>query len=339
MLECESVDAKFRFYSVSDLFRLSEPEWLVEKLFPVESLIGLYGPSGHGKSFLALAWALSIADGGDWLGRPVQQGHVVYIAAEGGRSIRKRVSAWMLERGRADIPGAFFLLEGIQAKNGEDISVLCDQIEARSLTPRLIVLDTLARCFVGGDENSAQEMGEFIAGLDRLKQRTGAAILVLHHTGKKAQEVERGSTALRAALDVMIRVSMKGELVTIHNDKQKDDEEFADIDLHMKQVAVDGDTSCVLEPGGVRRKAGNPLSVGVRNLLGALVASGLEVITSRDWKQCAALDERTFYSYANKLTEGGYVEKVKRGAYTITEKGRSTAGTAATATHLQFPVN
>lgn len=48
----------------------------------------------------------------------------------------------------------------------------------------MIILDTLARCFGGNDENDARDMGAFIRGCDELKRRTGATVLVVHHSGK-----------------------------------------------------------------------------------------------------------------------------------------------------------
>ena len=39
------------------------------------------------KSFLAIDWALSVAHGRDWNGRPTAQGAVVYLAMEGQAGI------------------------------------------------------------------------------------------------------------------------------------------------------------------------------------------------------------------------------------------------------------
>ena len=153
MAETDS-SGKFRLYNASELQLLSEPEWQIEKLFTVGSMAGLYGPSGEGKSFVALDWALSVAEGRPWFGRRVQQSPVVYVAAEGGRSIRKRVSAWMRHRGCAEVSSAFFLLESVQVRAQDDLDLLATRIRDLGIKPGLIVLDTLARCFVGGDENS-----------------------------------------------------------------------------------------------------------------------------------------------------------------------------------------
>lgn len=330
----EAADENFRLYSVSELLAFSEPEWLIEKLFRVGALVGVYGPSGHGKSFLTLDWALSIARGGDWLGRPVQQGAVVYVAAEGGRSIRKRVAAWMRKREIQNVPDAFFLLEPVQVTELKHLELVAGRIEQLQIRPVVIVLDTLARCFVGGDENSAQEMGGFIGGLEWLKRETGASIIVVHHTGKRTQGIERGSTAFRAATDVMICVSKKGTLVKVNNNKQKDDEEFRDVDLRLEQVAMDADTSCVLESALARSGVPDALARHLNDTLTALATSPHETQTTAEWAKRTGLKDRTLHSHRKALVERGYVEELKRGTHKVTEQGRAALGTAAPARHL-----
>jgi len=41
--------------------------------------------------------------------------------------------------------------------------------------PVLYIIDTLARCMVGGDENSAQHMGQVIANAELLRRETERA--------------------------------------------------------------------------------------------------------------------------------------------------------------------
>jgi len=337
MSTTEVTSQRFKLYSVPELIDLPQLGWLIEGLFPVGALIGVYGPSGHAKSFLALDWALSTAQGGAWLERPIRQGAVVYVAAEGGRSIRKRVAAWMRQRELSSIPWAFFLLEGVQITEKDDLELLASRIKELGIEPVLIVLDTLARCFVGKDENSAQEMGEFVHGLDWLNEQTGAAIMMLHHTGKQAQDMERGSSALRAAADVMIRVSKNENVVTVHNNKQKDDEGFKDIHLRLKQVALEnGDTSCVLEPGTARPNASAGLSSAFNKTLSALASSPRETLTTLEWAARANLKERTLHSHRKELLQRRFIEEVKRGVYRVSEKGREALQTAAPARHMHL---
>jgi RecA-family ATPase len=75
------------------LLALDSPEWLIEDMVPTGAQAVLYGPSGEGKSFLALDWALSNATGRTWLGRQVKQGRVVYVIGEGGGHMQQRVQA------------------------------------------------------------------------------------------------------------------------------------------------------------------------------------------------------------------------------------------------------
>jgi RecA-family ATPase len=95
-----------------------------------------------------------------WFGHATSQGAVVYVAVEAGRSICKRVQAWMQDRGLSEIPDAFCVLDAPQVSDESDLRNLAERILALGIRIKLIVVDTVARCFVGGDENSAKEMGE-----------------------------------------------------------------------------------------------------------------------------------------------------------------------------------
>jgi hypothetical protein len=292
-----------QLYSVGELFDLPGPEWQIEKVFPMESFVVIYGASGEGKSFLALDMGLSVAQGKGWQGRAVQQGSVVYVAAEGGRSIRKRINAWMLHHNVGDIQNAFFLLEGVQVTNDEDVSSLIKLIHDRGIKPSLIVLDTLARCFVGGDENSAKEMGEFIDGVGKLQKAVGATVMVLHHTGKNGA-TERGSTALRGAADVMIHVSKLNDAITVENDKQKDDEEFEKITMDLAKVS--GSESCVLKP--YRQEERKALAVRAELALNVLRQIG--PCSWDDWLEGTGLPRTTFHRIYTAMKNDGRVFKV-----------------------------
>jgi hypothetical protein len=248
----------------------------------------------------------------------------------------------MHNRQHHDVRNAFFLLEGVQVSNQEELEVLATQIHGAGATPKLIVLDTLARCFVGGEENSAKEMGEFVNGVGWLQRQTGATVIVLHHTGKQEKEIERGSTALRAGFDVMIHVSMDTQrLITIGNNKQKDDEEFQNITLQLNQVVVDADacpptTSCVLVPRGKASANDHALPFHLRQTLAAMCSEGRKSLPLRRCLEVCGEPERTLHSHVDLLVTAGYVEKVKRGVYKVTEKGWAAFETAATATTLHL---
>jgi len=114
--------------------------------------------------------------------------------------------------------------------------------------PALIVFDTLAKCLIGRDENSAQDVGLALDGLRRIREELRTATLCVHHTGK-AGESERGSSAIRADADLMLKCSQNGDIVTLKFDKAKDTAAFEDIIMRRVVVPLgdDDESSCVLE--------------------------------------------------------------------------------------------
>src|SRR5690606_38112370 len=76
------------------------------------------------------------------------------------------------------------------------------QLAERHGAPSLIVIDTLARNFGPGDENSNTEMGKFIAAIDNMRSRfSDCAVLIVHHSGHAAKHRARGAISLQCALD------------------------------------------------------------------------------------------------------------------------------------------
>ena len=201
----------------------------------------IYGPPNGGKTFVALDWALSVATDRKWQGRRVRSGGVVYIVAEGGRNIGRRIKAWMIHNDVREVDRMFSVLRAIPFKNSGDVDDLVSQIRASRVSPRLIVIDTLARCFAGGDENSTEDMSEFVAACSRLQADTESAVVVVHHSGKSPAARERGSSALRGAADSMISVAQASKIISIKVDKQKDGELAKEVRLRLQTSVVDTD--------------------------------------------------------------------------------------------------
>jgi hypothetical protein len=71
---------------------------------------------------------------------------------------------------------------------------------------KLIIIDTLARAFAGGNENASEDMGLLVQNMDQIRAETGACVLFIHHSGKDQAKGARGHSSLRAALDTEIEV-------------------------------------------------------------------------------------------------------------------------------------
>lgn len=244
---------QFRLLTVPELRELPQPEWLVQGLLKKQSLSVLYGPSGEGKSFVALDIAASIGAGRDWHGREVDQGPVIYVVAEGGRGILRRIEAWTAAN-HTNTDSLFIVDEPVQVRNEYHRFMLISQIAKLGRKPALVVFDTFARCFVGGDENDAKDVGAFVAAVQEFQREVGgAAVLIVHHTGKSDKDIERGSSALRAAADTMLLLRSGNKPVTpIHNrqknehltlscNKQKDGDEGEPIHLRLEEVELEPD--------------------------------------------------------------------------------------------------
>ncbi len=71
----------FRFLDDAEIEELPDPGWLIKEILPEQALVVLYGKPGHGKSFVALDWALSMQRAEKWLDHAARQGDVLYILA------------------------------------------------------------------------------------------------------------------------------------------------------------------------------------------------------------------------------------------------------------------
>lgn len=179
-------------------------DWLIKGWVPANSFGMVYGPSGSYKSFCMIDWAASIATGMSWNDAKVDKGAVLYIAAEGQAGIAGRVKAWEIISD-TKTPNLKRYNRGCDVTCGTSRRTIlgaCDQVKKLTGLPvKAIIIDTVNRCFGEGDENSTKDMTAFVQGCDRLKEKTGATIICVHHTGKDADKGARGSSVLKAACD------------------------------------------------------------------------------------------------------------------------------------------
>jgi hypothetical protein len=228
------------------------PGYLAKGLLQKASYAIAYGPPGGGKTFTLLDLAYHIAAGKDWMGHKVHGGTVLYLPFEGGGGLVKRAQALRQKYGQEDVP--FFIAPAsfnLRELAGRQVlaSIIADLPEK----PVLIVIDTLARALMGGDENSAQDVGAFNSAVAALIESTGACVLIVHHSGKNQNAGARGSSALLGAIDTELQISDN----RVTASKQRDVEIGAPIGFKLVPVVVgldsDGDemTSCVVEPDAV----------------------------------------------------------------------------------------
>jgi hypothetical protein len=296
---------KLRIYSTEEMMKLPAPTWLIDKIVPAGGLVGLYGAPGIKKSFVAADVALSIAAGGHWQGHPVTSGFPLYVCAEGAAGMGKRVKGFLKYRKlQPSQAAAAWLTESVPIYADSDgVETLLERIEEADVIPDLIVIDTLARCF-DGDENQQLDMGRFVAGVDRLRKEFDATVLVVHHTRLDGDR-ERGNTAFRGAADAMLSLSNKKGKLTLSCAKMKDAEEFDDIELRLKEMP-DEDTLVI-----VNQSRTATVAVKARDMLAVLNTLG--PLSWDEWfsamQATAEMPRSTFSRYLVGLRETGQIIK------------------------------
>lgn len=221
-----------------ELMALPARHYLLHGLFAPCELSLIWGAPKTGKSFLALRVACGLALGLGMWGRAVPRPvRVIYIAAEGMGGMGARIKAL----GALGDPGERFMAITQAAVIGEPGTDLPGLIEAvKAHRAELVVIDTLARTYGAGDENSTRDMGAFIAACDAIRE-AGAHVLVVHHGAKdESANMPRGAIALVGAADLVVKVKKAGEgapSVAIVQ-AAKDDEDGAELPFRLEVVTV-----------------------------------------------------------------------------------------------------
>ena len=140
----------------------------------------------------------------------VKQGVVLYYAAEGGSGYLNRARAIQDHYKDENVPLAIRPCPVNLLDPEADLPKLLAQIDmVKELhgPVALIVVDTLSRALVGGNENGPEDMTAYIANSDVLREHGQCSVLSVHHSGK-ATDLARGHSSLRAATDTEIEVAV-----------------------------------------------------------------------------------------------------------------------------------
>ena len=217
----------FRFLPLNELLaKPKPPDWLIRDILEAHSLALVFGESGAMKSFVAVDMALSISVGVGWHGRGVPNpGAVAYIAGEGHAGLSRRVQGWLKTHAPNAKPRFFLSDRGPQFLNktsADAVKSAVADIAAANGPLRLIVVDTVARCFGPGDESKTEDMSAFVAEMDVLRTKFHCAVLLVHHSGLAEKDRARGAYALKAALDWEYRLDICGDRRKLTCTKSKD---------------------------------------------------------------------------------------------------------------------
>jgi hypothetical protein len=223
-------------------------EWLVQGVIPQRSFVALYAPPASFKSFVALDIAECIATGRPFLGNQIaKQGAVLYIAGEGHGGIGTRIKALKIHHGTPEGTPVYFLRRQVNLRSSktdlQDLVAAIDDLKAvGEIEFEMIIIDTLARAFGGGNENASEDMGAFITAAGAIQGKYECSLLVVHHAGKDATKGLRGHSSLLGAVDTELEIirieGAQPPKGILHISKQKDGEDGQRIGFKMVEVTT-----------------------------------------------------------------------------------------------------
>jgi hypothetical protein len=233
--------AGFKLIDWNDIAFDASEQWLIEDVLPLRGLGLVFGKQGSFKSFVAMGLALAVMLGEPWAGKRVEKGNILYLAAEGGPGMAKRIAP---HKAKHKIPRGQFALVSTTPNLGAgegDLPALIAAVEGVNFAPALVVIDTAAAAIGAADENGAG-MASLIANAARLAQRFDCFVLIVHHVGHDdgAKKRPRGWSGLGPALDVQILCERpEGEMRTVLTvQKQKEEADGICFEARLSRVVI-----------------------------------------------------------------------------------------------------
>jgi len=205
-------------------------EYIVDKFIAEKSLSVWFGQFGAKKTWAAIDLAVCAAVGKPWLGMITKPCNVLIIDEESGDArlanrIKDTMRGELGQGANANVPIKSVSYAGFDLlKNLDDVFLLRELIMATDA--KLVIIDSLMQMMKGGDENAVNETAPVLANLRTIAERTGAAIIALHHANKMGGY--RGSSAIAGSVDNLFRIeSTQGEgLIKFKAEKMRDGEPF-----------------------------------------------------------------------------------------------------------------
>jgi hypothetical protein len=252
---------RFTFVPASEFANVAPPSWIIKNVLPEAGLAVVYGASGSGKSFYVLDMAAAIAAGATWNDKKTKQGRVAYIAAEGAGGFRNRLNAHAVHHGIS-------LSElDVHVLGDAPNFMLVDDVKDLILGVRalgkvcLVIVDTFSQVMPGANENAGEDVGKALAHCREIHKRTGAMVLLVHHSGKDESRGARGWSGLRAAADCEIEIMRCDDDRSATITKLKDGEDGTEYGFRLGVVGIgfdeDGEVidSCIVEHCAATAKA------------------------------------------------------------------------------------
>ena len=180
-------------------------EFVVGDLLPVGGTSLLSGAPKSGKTTLCAELAVSVANGGEWLGRKCEGASVAVLALEEHLAgYRDRMLLLGMSRSDPIYSHVGAVPDGDAAERLGWVTGILDRYR-----PGLMIIDTMAKLVrpAGGDFNEYGAAGDALAPFAELARARGVHLALVHHARKGGGdfgEQALGSTAWAGGVDTII---------------------------------------------------------------------------------------------------------------------------------------
>lgn len=200
-------------FTAAELDKLDLPpvQWAVPGLLPA-GLSFLVAAPKMGKSWLALDLCLSVAAGGEWLGRKVNQGPTLYLDLEDSAN-RAQARMRTLLDGFAAAPETctFRLLAPIL---GPELFKILDEWIAANPGAKVVCIDTFQKIKPSAAKNETSYSADYriCAPLQSWAQQHNICVLLVHHTNKNKGSTDifesvNGSQGITGTADAVLMLT------------------------------------------------------------------------------------------------------------------------------------
>lgn len=356
--DAEGADQPHRYTAKSwDYFKaLPDPRWQWQGVFTKRTYILVYGRQKTGKTYLVLSMSLTMAtEGGEFCGLKLDSGRVLYIIAEGSEAgLRNRIEVWIRSEVKRRVPAEGLSKEDLAAKRRAERNTIEEHLRAnlgvvsvrvpinepkhvKALLQRnpgpwdFVVIDTLFRN-TSGNVNDPKDSVAFAAGVDTIREKTGATVCVVAHEGKNSDRGVYGAMIQQANADGTILIKRKGnsDVRELRFVELRDgDDSQPDILYRLKPVVLgindDGEQqACFVEFIGRSEQTsegnGDALSDNEDKVLKALRDN--TVTKGADIEAATGLTRQQVRTVLKRLREFGYVTE---DGYKLTKEGEAMA--------------
>ena len=200
-------------------------EYLIDGVLPKGVTYSLTGHAGHGKTTLALQFALSVATGEQFGTRDTSKGSVLILAGENPHNVKWQYAAAIAARGLkpSDVTNIHF----IQGRFSIDEMAEAFRSKVAQMPDlKLVIVDSLQAFFEGDNDNDNSQMVNMahkLRGLCDIPSRP-TLLVIAHPAGKvpsKDNLVPRGGGAFLAEIDGNLTVwSQDASQQTLHHSQK-----------------------------------------------------------------------------------------------------------------------